>query len=472
MAEESFPFQELVEGDRTVSAALFAKMLGSIRTTGVIKSVDNELAVTESSPQAMSIDLGTGAAFVGLSELRSYRNTLARTLTIAAADPTNPRHDLLVLDMDTTTSPDTRRITALIVQGTPAASPVDPSLTQTEARYQLVIARIVVGAAATSITNSDIADLRTFSEPGNFPASGGVFTRFTSSGTWTKGSGTNSVIVIAVGGGGGGAGAEGRAAGITRVGGGSGGGGGRTIRFYDATSLGATETITIGAGGAGGSGQTNGDGLDGGDGGDSTLGSVQTGFGGGGGGGNVGAALNSFGGGGGGAGSAGGTGTGVSGGTGGGLTGIASSGITGSAGNGTASESGGGAGAGSIFNATAGNGGDSFYGSSGGGAGGGVTNANAQQAGGDGGAPLGITNGGGGAGGAAGGSNGTAGAAGVDELGGEGGGGGGGNSGGTGGNGAVGGAGGGGGGGGGAGTNTGGNGAAGGDGEILVWEFS
>lgn len=167
MAEESFPFQELVEGDRTVSAPLFAKMLGSIRTTGVIKSVDNELAVTESSPQAMSIDLDTGAAFVGLSELRSYRNTLARTLTIAAADPTNPRHDLLVLDMDTTTSPDTRRITALIVQGTPAASPVDPTLTVTEAHYQIALARVVVGAAATSITNSDIADLRTYSSPAN-----------------------------------------------------------------------------------------------------------------------------------------------------------------------------------------------------------------------------------------------------------------------------------------------------------------
>jgi hypothetical protein len=173
MAEESFPFQELVDGDRTVSAALFAKHLGMIRTAGAIKNVDNELAVTESSPQAMSVDLDTGAAFVGLSELRSYRITLARTLPIAAADPTNPRHDLVVLDMDTATTPsDTRRVTALIVQGTPAASPVDPTLLQTEARYQLVIARVVVGASAGSITNSDVTDLRTFSEPANIPAAG------------------------------------------------------------------------------------------------------------------------------------------------------------------------------------------------------------------------------------------------------------------------------------------------------------
>ena len=175
MAEESFPFQELIDGDRTVSAALFAKMLGSIRTGGVIKNIDNDLAVTESSPQAMSVDLDTGAAFVGLSELRSYRNTLARTLPIAAADPTNPRHDLLVLDMDTVTTPsDTRRVTALIVQGTPAASPVDPTLTVTEEHYQLVVARIVVGAAAASILDADIADLRAYSNPANSALTAGL----------------------------------------------------------------------------------------------------------------------------------------------------------------------------------------------------------------------------------------------------------------------------------------------------------
>ena len=36
MAEESFPFQELAEGDRTVSAAMFAKHLGYIRTRGIV----------------------------------------------------------------------------------------------------------------------------------------------------------------------------------------------------------------------------------------------------------------------------------------------------------------------------------------------------------------------------------------------------------------------------------------------------
>ena len=107
MTEESFPFQELVQGDRTVTAAMFAKQLSIIRSRGVILLQDDELQVSASSPAALSIDVGTGAAFVGASELRAYRNTLARTLTIAAADPTNPRHDLVVLDLDTNISPAT-----------------------------------------------------------------------------------------------------------------------------------------------------------------------------------------------------------------------------------------------------------------------------------------------------------------------------------------------------------------------------
>ena len=170
MAEESFPFQELAEGDRTVSAAMFAKHLGYVRTRGVIQGVDNTLAAGPSNPAALSVDLDTGGAFVGLTELRAYRNTLPRTLALAAADLTHPRHDLLVLDMDTDAGPpDTRRVTAQILTGAPAATPLDPALTQTENHYQLPLARILVPALATSISAGDITDLRTYSSPANTP---------------------------------------------------------------------------------------------------------------------------------------------------------------------------------------------------------------------------------------------------------------------------------------------------------------
>lgn len=165
MAEESFPFAELAQGDRTVSAGFFAKTLGMLRERGVVAGLDGELAVGPSAPAALAVQLESGAAFVGASELRVYRHTVPRTLPVAPADPANPRHDLVVLDMDTSTDPDTRRVTALVLTGVPAASPADPPLVQTETRYQLPLARVVLPAGASTVQASNLVDLRTYSGP-------------------------------------------------------------------------------------------------------------------------------------------------------------------------------------------------------------------------------------------------------------------------------------------------------------------
>lgn len=72
---------------------------------------------------------------------------------------------------------------------------------------------------------------------------------FIASGTWTKLPGLKFVVVKLVGGGGGGAGDR---SGSSDGGGGGGGGGGYSEKWIPAGSLGATETVTIGAAGAGG----------------------------------------------------------------------------------------------------------------------------------------------------------------------------------------------------------------------------
>lgn len=71
-----------------------------------------------------------------------------------------------------------------------------------------------------------------------------------SSTTWTKASWVRAVRVTVVGGGGGGGGANSASSEVS-VGGG-GGGGGTGVKFITSASLGATETITVGAKGAGG----------------------------------------------------------------------------------------------------------------------------------------------------------------------------------------------------------------------------
>lgn len=103
---------------------------------------------------------------------------------------------------------------------------------------------------------------------------------FTSSGTWTKPAGAKTVHVRVVGGGGGG-GAAG-ATGASQVSFGDGGGGGEYAEgWYQASTFGATVTVTIGSAGAGGVGATPAAGSAGGT---TSFGSTITALGGGGGG--------------------------------------------------------------------------------------------------------------------------------------------------------------------------------------------
>ncbi len=76
-------------------------------------------------------------------------------------------------------------------------------------------------------------------------------TVITSSSIWTKGAAVKALLAKVVGGGGGGAG--GASSGTWIAGGGGGGGGGYAEKLILSASLGATETITIGAGGTSGS---------------------------------------------------------------------------------------------------------------------------------------------------------------------------------------------------------------------------
>ena len=159
MAEFSFPFDVSVAGDRTVTADTFATMLNSLVSNGVVSGADNGLAVSQSSTPAMSVSVATGRAFIGhTSKRRYYRNTAAVTLTIEAADGSNPRDDLIVLEMAEATG--TRAVNLKVVKGTAAGSPSDPSLTTTEATYQFAIARVRVGTGVSTIVNANITDLR------------------------------------------------------------------------------------------------------------------------------------------------------------------------------------------------------------------------------------------------------------------------------------------------------------------------
>lgn len=111
------------------------------------------------------------------------------------------------------------------------------------------------------------ANAYTDSELASFTAVASDIQTFNASGTWTKPSGCTWVYVEAIGAG---AGAENEPTDTYAYGG---GGGAYADKLFLASSLGATETVTVGAGGAGGASGSN---TFGSDGGDSTFGAHLT----------------------------------------------------------------------------------------------------------------------------------------------------------------------------------------------------
>ena len=191
---------------------------------------------------------------------------------------------------------------------------------------------------------------------------------FTASGTWTVPAGSpQTTQVMCIGGGGGGSSGAVEPSGTAAAGGAGGGGGSLVQAIFQTSSLGASVTVTIGAGGTGGAAQTAaGAGLAGTTGGNSTFGAFLTAYGGLGGG---------F------------IGANSTGGTGAGLTGISTTYSVCAKGGGdqqgyAAACSGGGApGGGETPGGTAGSGGASMLGGAGGGGGGGLASTPASLAG-------------------------------------------------------------------------------------------
>jgi hypothetical protein len=126
---------------------------------GVVSASD--LLVTQTATASMNV-LVTGAAkgSIGgnawLPNGYRFLNDAQATLSIAAADTTNPRIDLIVACVDTTTTPYTPGLK--VVKGTAAVSPAVPSITS--GLVAIPLYRVYVAANATTITNSNLTDVR------------------------------------------------------------------------------------------------------------------------------------------------------------------------------------------------------------------------------------------------------------------------------------------------------------------------
>jgi hypothetical protein len=126
-------------------------------TDGVIQGVLSGLVV--SAGATTTVNAASGQAFTrGLH----FKTTGTTNLAIAAANVTNPRIDLVVVHANLAGG----QTSALqVITGTPAGSPVAPTVTQTEGTaWEIAIAQVLVPANAASSASYTITDVRTFSQ--------------------------------------------------------------------------------------------------------------------------------------------------------------------------------------------------------------------------------------------------------------------------------------------------------------------
>ena len=176
------------ENDRLTTQALWA-------TTGIINSTS--LAVTANSPVGMSVRVASGwAAIVGTTQanMGTYvgYNDAQVTLTITTADATNPRIDLVCMTVnDSFYSGSTNNVVLQVVAGTPAGSPVAPSLPANS----ISLATVAVAAGALSINSGNITDTRVLVTT-NIPESGDISS--VTAGNGLSGGGSSGAVSLAI----------------------------------------------------------------------------------------------------------------------------------------------------------------------------------------------------------------------------------------------------------------------------------
>lgn len=147
---------------------------------GLAGEILTGLAVSQRGAGAnMSVDVAIGDAMIPRSDATYGHpawNDAVYNQAIAAADVSNPRRDIVVMYIDYATTPSTGVsnntngvVKIKVVAGTPAGSPADPTDSAIQSSVgsgnpYVKLARVRVGAGASSITNSVIDDMRTMAQ--------------------------------------------------------------------------------------------------------------------------------------------------------------------------------------------------------------------------------------------------------------------------------------------------------------------
>lgn len=151
MAEKSSFFNS-VSGDRKYKAEDWASYFGTLIGNGVFPNPATNLQVVPGA-SGLTVTVHAGKAWINGYY---YNNTDDLTLTLPTPDGSKKRIDRIVVRW----SLSDRKISAAVKSGTAATNPSAAVLQRDSDVYELAIADVLVGVAATSLSSASITDRR------------------------------------------------------------------------------------------------------------------------------------------------------------------------------------------------------------------------------------------------------------------------------------------------------------------------
>lgn len=148
-----YGFYNSVSSDRVYDAIDFGRIFDGMILDGVYAAIGDYFMVSENGTPDMNVLVGTGRAW--FDHTWTF-NDADVAVSVSTADALLPRIDVVYLEINEDTG--TRANSVNILTGTPASTPVAPTLTNTATVHQYPLAHIYVGAGVTSITNANITN--------------------------------------------------------------------------------------------------------------------------------------------------------------------------------------------------------------------------------------------------------------------------------------------------------------------------
>ena len=149
----TYGFYNSLNGDRKYSAKQFGSIFDGVIHDGIYSSIGNRMVV-QASGTGFQVNIQTGRAW--------FNHTWTLNDTVYALQLPNPEpllNKYVAVVLEVNEEQGQRRNSFKYVAGTPASSPVYPTLTNTSTVHQYPLAYCLVKAGATKITQAEITNM-------------------------------------------------------------------------------------------------------------------------------------------------------------------------------------------------------------------------------------------------------------------------------------------------------------------------